>query len=63
MIPQKGIATSIRLGIFYEEEMTQFATYYVDPETFEIKIALWKLDPSVEEKDLYYVETESRTAA
>jgi hypothetical protein len=63
VIPQKGIATSIRLGIFYEEEMTQFATYYVDPETFEIKIALWKLDPSVEEKDLYYVETESRTAA
>lgn len=59
----KGIATSIRLGVFYEKEMTQFASYFVDPETFEVKVALWKLDPNAEEKDLYYVETKNRTAA
>ena len=63
VIPEKGIATSIRLGIFYEKEMTQFASYFVDPETFEVKVALWKLDPNAERKDLYYVETEDRAAA
>ena len=63
VIPQKGITTSIRLGVFYEKGMTQFATYFVDPETFEVKVALWKLDPNAEKKDLYYVKTESRTAA
>ena len=63
VIPEKGIATSIRLGIFYEEGMTQFASYFVDPETFEVKVALWKLDPNAERKDLYYVETEDRAAA
>jgi hypothetical protein len=62
VIPQKGIATSIRLGVFYEKEMTQFASYFVDPETFEIKVALWNI-LAREEKDLYYVQTESRTAA
>lgn len=56
VIPQKGIATSIRLGVFYEQGMTEFATYFVDPETFKVKVALWKLDPNVENKDLYYVQ-------
>jgi len=62
LIPKKGIATSIRMGIHYEKEMTQFASYFVDPETFEIKVALWDIS-SAEKKDLYYVQTESRTAA
>ena len=60
VIPLKGIATSIRLGVFYEEGQTEFASYFVDPETFEVKVALWKLDPNAENKDLYYVQTNSR---
>ena len=62
VIPLKGIATSIGLGVFYEEGLTQFATYFVDPETFEVKVALWKLDLNAEKKDLYYVETKNRAA-
>ena len=63
VIPQKGIATSIHLGVLYKEGMTEFATYFVDPETFEVKIALWKVDPNAEKMDLYYVKTKNRTAA
>ena len=63
VIPQEGIATSIRLGVLYEEGMTDLATYFIDPETFKVKVALWKLNPNAEEMDLYYVKTKNRTAA
>ena len=64
VIVKKGIiATSIRMGLHYENSMTQFAAYYIDPQTFEIKIALWKVDPNADTKDTFYVTTENRAAA
>lgn len=63
IIPQKGAATSIRMGFFFKESMTTFASYYIDPYTYEVQVALWEISKEKEQKDLFYVETENRSAA
>lgn len=63
VIPSKGtIATSIKMGIYYEKDMLCFASFYIDPDTYELKIALWRISEK-EEKDIFYVKTEDRAAA
>jgi len=63
VIPQNGIATSIKMGVLYEENMKRFASYYIDPSTYVLQVALWEISEKPELRDLFYVETKNRSAA
>lgn len=63
-IPPAGtMSQAIKLGVYYQEGMTQFAAYYVDPTTYELKIALWQLTALDNKGVKFSVQTENRAAA
>ena len=64
VLPVEGtMSKAIKLGVYYQEGMTQFAAYYVDPTTYELKIALWQLTALDNKGVKFSVQTENRTAA
>ena len=56
-----GVATSIRMGKNYNDNMDRFAAYYIDPINFSRRIALWEnIDMTKEQEEVFSVETDSR---